>query len=99
MSKQRGKPFSFSHPNHVQWKKLEVLPHFILWGKVSQDETVAHLAITERKPHRTVWATQIEASRTVMRDTHGGCLHILQKFERLWPCHFLAKEFEHDEGI
>ena len=102
MSTQPGDPdvryLPFSR-NNYEWSKLIVLPHFILWGRITNDEhTIAHLIITERdtnlSPNNGVWENTLVPYRNQLDVAgHNQAKHIVEKFERLWPCQFLAKEY------
>jgi hypothetical protein len=95
---QHGKPFGLALPKNHDWAQLEILPHFILWGRITAKE-IAHLAITDRKINATVWESRLVPYRDRLDVIgHVEAKRIIEKFERLWPCHFLAKEY-YREGI
>jgi hypothetical protein len=83
----------------VDWSKLHITPHFILWGRITDDhKTLAHLCITERDsklaPNNAVWEVKlIPYAGGLDVGGHNQAKHIAEKFERLWPCQFLAKEY------
>ena len=88
-----GKPYSLSLPDRqYKWSKMETLPHFILWGRLTGVD-IAHLAITERHIHSVIWENRVTSIKK--HDYDLPARHILEKFERLWPCQFLAKEYGH----
>lgn len=83
-----------------EWVKMAVRPHFILWGRIANNpSTIAEVAITER--HRlengivvTVWEDTVSAEIAGnLQSTSMPLIHLIDKFERLWPCTFLAKEY------
>jgi len=82
---------------HAYWSKLLVLPHFILWGRITNDQrTLAHLAITQRGMMEgvTVWEnTLVPYHNHLDIAGHNHAKYLVEKFERLYPCTFLAKEY------
>jgi|SRR6516162_2563855 hypothetical protein len=88
------------------WAALHKEPHFILWGKLNNIPNgklvTASMVITEREPGGLVVYRRDEvpynlAIDGIDNDAYKQLFAILLKFERLWPCTFLAKEYKPDD--
>lgn len=82
----------------ANWSKMMVHPHFIVWAIWARDETgsVLRIAITERKPHKVAWQSDCPATSNHLALTEEALANayaLCEKLERMWPCHFLAKEY------
>ena len=90
-------------PYDCNWTQMKKLAHFILWAKLHNIPngklTNVSMRITEReKPGGLVVYKRdnLPYDGCIDHDEYTNITRILHKFERLWPCAFLAREYSPD---
>lgn len=93
----------------IDWDLIDSTQHFHLWGYIvplggGMSGSRAVLAINHgRGPHwppevrtNAVWQKEYESAFSICQESEeiAEAKEILRKFERLYPCHFLAKEYQ-----
>jgi len=86
--------------NDTDWIKMKTLAHFILWARLDHipngTPNWVTVAITERGTDLGVVVYQrrnLPYTGYIDHEEYDEAIRVLHKFERLWPCSFLAKEF------